>query len=55
MAPPKLPTAPGAKFFVHRYRWSHDALRKVARRARVEGRVRVISRTRDGWLYEVVS
>ena len=37
--------------FVHRYKWSHDKLRKKYRRLRKEGKVVVVNETKDGWTY----
>lgn len=46
---------PGRRHFVHRYRWSHDDKRQQFKRALKDGVVRIVERTRDGWLYEVVA
>jgi hypothetical protein len=38
--------------FVHRYKDSHSAKRKRFRRLLKEGKVRMIHRSRDGWMYQ---
>lgn len=51
---PGVPTTPGVRFFVHRYRWSHDKRRQQVKALLKQGRVRLVSLERDGKLYEVV-
>lgn len=37
--------------FVHRYRWSHDSLRRRARKLLKLGQIRLKQQNSDGWLY----
>lgn len=41
------------QFFVHKYAWGQDALRKKCRRMAKDGKLVLIQRTRDGFYYEV--
>lgn len=41
------------KVFVHRYKDSHSKRRKVLRRKLKEGKVTLILKNKDGWLYEI--
>lgn len=43
------------KIFAHRFKWSHENLRRQMRRALKSGRAKLIEVTKDGWLYEVPS
>lgn len=43
------------KHFVSRYKWSHDSKRKSFRRMMKAGKVKVIEKTHDGWVYEDVA
>lgn len=43
------------EFFVSRYRWSHDRLRKKCRRMRGEGLIMIARQDRDGWYYRAVT
>ena len=49
----KLILEPNRKYFVHRYRWSHEDRRKLFRRALKDGKVKILLKNRDGWLYQV--
>lgn len=44
----------GEKFFVSRYRWSHDKLRRLARRMIRTGYVKVLEWQREGMLCQYV-
>lgn len=41
------------KVFVHRYKWSHSALRKRFRRYLKQEKVIKLETVKDGWLYGV--
>jgi len=38
--------------FVHRYKWSHDSLRRRYRKLLKAGKVRIHSQNKKGWWYE---
>lgn len=40
------------KYFVHRFKWSHDSKRKEFKKKLKKGSVKIIERNRDGWLYQ---
>ena len=44
----------GRKYFVHRYKWSHEDKRKKFLRAFKEGKALLLHSTRDGWLYQAI-
>jgi len=48
----KLKPIDGRKYFVHRYKWTHEAKRKQFLRAFKEGKAVLVQSTRDGWLYQ---
>lgn len=39
------------KVFCHRYKWSHAAKRKKYRKQLKEGKIALLSQSKDGWLY----
>ena len=41
------------KVFVHRYKWSHHSERKKYRRLLKEGKVTLLEKVNDGFLYGV--
>lgn len=49
----KLVLKIGRKYFVHRYKWSHDDRRKKFLRMFKDGKVSLLQSTRDGWLYQI--
>lgn len=42
----------GRKYFVHRYRWTHEDRRKHFLKAFKNGKVTLLESTKDGWLYQ---
>jgi hypothetical protein len=48
----KIRIEAGRKYFVHRYRWSHDDKRRAFKRFLKEGLVKILHEEKDGWLYQ---
>ena len=45
----------GRKYFVHRYKWSHDDKRQQFKRAFKEGKVKLLQKTKEGCLYQGIA
>lgn len=41
--------------FVHRYKFTHDQRRRVARRMYKDGLLVVVEQNKDGWLYRAIT
>lgn len=42
------------KVFAHRYKWSHNKRRHHLKKWLKEGKVKLLAKEKDGWLYEVI-
>lgn len=43
------------KIFAHRFKWSHERRRRVLRRKLREGKIVLLERRKEGWLYGIPS